>query len=490
MFNKIKAMVVENILRGTYTRTVPPPPNIEKFPFNRPQFLCLSETEIEESRNFAVRPVLIPRVAQNVPWCAGYAESINGGKSDCNEDQVAAWHMIIKAPHVAGNKKDKSPNTVPAGAAGSRDIMLQSIESEILTYYGMFDGHAGYGAAVMAANLLHKHLQEKLASLLELILLKLQTSDNSNQRDQLDLTGNFSVDDLVIGALESAFIAMDEQIEKERSAYLIKGGCTALVAILFLGKLYVANAGDCRAVLFTEGKVEQMSKEFTPESEKDRLKYLGYLKPNLLHDEFSCLEFCRRINKSDIGKQVLCKFPQTSGWSMKKVDEHDLKFPLVIGEGKKARLMGTIGVTRGFGDHDLRVFESDIRIKPFMTPIPEVKVLDLSVTTWTEDDVLVMGTDGLWDVLDNSFVADSVRKSLAKTKSDDPTRYCEAAQCLVNEAKGSFTGKDWKRHDDSVASFDDITVLVIPIKPYMDAYKAKQLWDSLAELNTYPMIVK
>ncbi|KAK3588227.1 hypothetical protein CHS0354_017736 [Potamilus streckersoni] len=472
MFNKIKAMVMENFLRGTF-KAVPPPPNSEKFPFSRPQFLELDETEIEESRNYAVRPILIPRDVQKIPWCAGYAESINGGKSDFNEDQVATWHIIIKSPHVAESKKDKSPNTMIPVAADRGDQMLQSMESEILTYYGMFDGHAGYGAAIMAANLLHKHLQEKLASVIELILKKLQTSDNLNERYQLVLTGNFSVDDLVIGALESAFLAMDEQIERERSTYLIKGGCTALVAILFLGKLYIANAGDSRAVLFTGEKMEQMSKEFTPESEKDRIKYLGYIQPLLLHNEFSYFEFCRRLNKGDIGKHVLCKFPQTAGWSMKKVDEHDLRFPLVIGEGKKARLLGTIGVTRGFGDHDLKV-----------------KVLDLSVTTWTEDDVLVMGTDGLWDVLDNSFVADSVRQSLTKTMNTDPARYCEAAQGLVNEARGMFTGKDWKRQDDSVASFDDITVLVIPIKPYMDAYKAKLLCNCLDEMNTYPLVVK
>jgi len=33
----------------------------------------------------------------------------------------------------------------------------------------------------------------------------------------------------------------------------------------------------------------------------------------------------------------------------------------------QARLLGTIGVTRGFGDHDLTVFDTPIRIKPFLT---------------------------------------------------------------------------------------------------------------------------
>ena len=38
----------------------------------------------------------------------------------------------------------------------------------------------------------------------------------------------------------------DETIGQERITYQIQGGCTALVAIVFNGKLYVANAGDSR----------------------------------------------------------------------------------------------------------------------------------------------------------------------------------------------------------------------------------------------------
>lgn len=34
--------------------------------------------------------------------------------------------------------------------------------------------------------------------------------------------------------------------------------------------------------------------------------------------------------------------------------------------------MNTIGVTRGFGDHDLRAINSKIPIKPFLSAHPEV----------------------------------------------------------------------------------------------------------------------
>lgn len=41
-------------------------------------------------------------------------------------------------------------------------------------------------------------------------------------------------------------VDQDTQIAQESLQYKITGGCTALVAMFFMGKLYVANAGDCR----------------------------------------------------------------------------------------------------------------------------------------------------------------------------------------------------------------------------------------------------
>lgn len=40
--------------------------------------------------------------------------------------------------------------------------------------------------------------------------------------------------------------SQDMQIEREKAVYNISGGCTALVVVYLLGKLYVANAGDSR----------------------------------------------------------------------------------------------------------------------------------------------------------------------------------------------------------------------------------------------------
>lgn len=37
----------------------------------------------------------------------------------------------------------------------------------------------------------------------------------------------------------------------------------------------------------------------------------------------------------------------------------------------QSRVLATIGVTRGFGDHNLKAQSSSVDIKPFLTPEPE-----------------------------------------------------------------------------------------------------------------------
>lgn len=84
--------------------------------------------------------------------------------------------------------------------------------------------------------------------------------------------------------------------------------------------------------------------------------------------------------------------------------------------------MGTIGVSRGFGDHELRVFDTDLRVKPFLSAEPEVVVHDIDEEPH-HDDVLVMASDGLWDVCTNAIAAKIVSECLATFNANDRTRY-------------------------------------------------------------------
>ncbi|CAG2163385.1 unnamed protein product [Oppiella nova] len=411
-----------------------------------------------------------------------------------------------------------TPETSP-----QRTVKSNKEESLPWLYFAVFDGHAGSGVAVAVSNTLHKIIEEKLQSIADLLIrFGLNSDDNSNgessagngndleskllngsvvinqdnhlDRDNIALLFHpstdkmITVDNLITGALESAFWQMDTMIAKDKRVYRMSGGCTACIGVFILGKLYVANAGDSRAIICKGNDVIPMSFDFTPESERERIKYLGLLKPELLGNDFTHLEFVRRPARRDLGKKLLYRDAFMTGWSYKTITIEDLKFPLIYGEGKRSRVLATIGVTRGFGDHELKAQNSDVDIKPFLTAQPEVRIYDVeNDENITDGDVLVIGTDGLWDITTNESAADVIQKSLDVFPANDVQRYkyryISAAQDLVMHSRGKSRerGRGWKTADNKTATIDDISVFVIPLKPYKEEYIN---WKSARNLVT------
>lgn len=129
--------------------------------------------------------------------------------------------------------------------------------------------------------------------------------------------------------------------------------------------------------------------------------------------------------------------------------------------------MGTIGVTRGFGDHDLRAVYQRVPIKPFLSPHPEVLVHNLQETE--EGHVLIIATDGLWDVVCTSTAAKIVQKYMGIFSKKQC--YVSAATCLVGSARGLLKENSWQLSSGRPASVDDISVFVIPLHPYRLEYE-------------------
>nr|XP_040125733.1 protein phosphatase 1M isoform X4 [Ictidomys tridecemlineatus] len=365
----------------------PPGPRASPVPYRRPRFLRGSGSSpgtADASRRSDSRPVRSPARGRTLPWNAGYAEIINAEKSEFNEDQAACGKLCIRR-YEFGPEEDRE--------------WLTLCPEEFLTghYWALFDGHGGPAAAILAANTLHSCLRRQLEAVVEGMVAAQPPMHLSGRcvcpsDPQFVEEKGIRTEDLVIGALESAF-------------------------------------QEC-----------------------------AFVYPELLADEFTRLEFPRRLKGDDLGQKVLFRDHHMSGWSYKCVEKSDLKYPLIHGHGRQARLLGTLAVSRGLGDHQLRVLDTNIQLKPFLLSVPQVTVLDMDQLELQEEDVVVMATDGLWDVLSNEQVAWLVRSFLPGNR-EDPHRFSELAQMLIH----STQGKDDTPTGERQVSYDDVSVFVIPL---------------------------
>ncbi|KAJ1283452.1 hypothetical protein BS78_03G129400 [Paspalum vaginatum] len=183
-------------------------------------------------------------------------------------------------------------------------------------------------------------------------------------------------------SVRKAFLRADLALADD-SVINRSSGTTALTALVLGRQLLVANAGDCRAVLCRKGIAVEMSKDHRPTYDAERQRVMesgGYIEDGYLN--------------------------------------------------------GVLSVTRALGDWDMKL--------PQGSPSPLIAEPEIRWTTLTEDDeFLIIGCDGIWDVMSSQHAVSTVRKGLHR--HDDPER---CARDLAMEAK-------------RLETFDNLTVIVI-----------------------------
>ncbi|XP_028397702.1 protein phosphatase 1H-like [Dendronephthya gigantea] len=429
----------------------------ELFPYTRPSFLGLSKEAAKASADHEIRPILVAQ--RELPLNAGYSETINAGKTYLvNEDQAFAELFCLHVISIDEKPKEDTITKLPYWC------------------FGIFDGHAGAGAALAAVNQLQDIIHEKLHEIQDVIVCE---EKNYGKLPVLQgvVAPTIDFEAVITGALEQSFLDMDNRINKDRSLHKITGGCTAVVSLFMKNKLFLANAGDSRAIICKDGKPIPVTKDHTPETDRCRLQVLAGMKPHLLGNEFTRLEFQQKPRRKHIGKKLFFRDRNMTGWALKNITEEDVfKTQMISGSGKSARLLETIGTTRGFGDFDLKASYTGIPVKPFLTPEPEVTIYDLSKETINENDVLIMATDGLWERVSNEKACKIVQSTFTHCDVHEKRRYSVAAQNLVMAARGRNTQRGWRISRDEInfndnvelkatdpASYDDISVFVIPL---------------------------
>lgn len=190
--------------------------------------------------------------------------------------------------------------------------------------------------------------------------------------EDADLPQTSDIDAVFLRELENshrkAFLLADLALADESS---VRSSCgtTALTALVLGRHLLIANAGDCRAVLCRKGVAVEMSQDHRP-------SYLPELK---------------RVQES-------------GGY---------------IDDGY---LNGSLSVTRALGDWELKL--------PFGSASPLIADPDVQQLMLTKDDeFLILGCDGIWDVISSQCAVSLVRRGLRR--HNDPQ---QCARELVMEA--------------------------------------------------------
>ncbi|CAN1775616.1 Probable protein phosphatase 2C 48 [Linum perenne] len=229
------------------------------------------------------------------------------------------------------------------------------------TFVGVYDGHAGHQASQFISNNLFFNLKSK---------------------HQLDLASEHG-GEVTESILKKAFSATEEgflSVVKKQwmsTPEIASAGSCCLAGVFCNGMLYVANAGDSRAVL---GRVERGDRRVSAVQ---------------LSNEHN-------VNVESVREELRCLHPDDS--------------QVVVLKHKSWRVRGLIQVSRSIGDVYLKKAEfqrepllpkfrlSKTFEKPILNSEPEVTIHMLD----QQDQFVIFASDGLWEHLSNQEAVDIV----------------------------------------------------------------------------------
>ncbi|KAK9839238.1 hypothetical protein WJX81_003454 [Elliptochloris bilobata] len=308
--------------------------------------------------------------------------------------------LCIGSATALGQRPDQQDRSVVIARFRSGDLGRQ-LDTQRHSLAAVFDGHKRAEAAEIA--------RDMLPSLL---------ANDPMVFDGTEGKGKGGDGEGVSMALHSAFIALDDEILKRAIDGPLKpcefGGTTALVALRISDVLYVAHAGDSRAVLSSDSQALRLTSDHKPDRPDE----------------------CARVWAA--GGRIM-----------------ESRNRVVSAPKEHGRRVTLLAMTRALGDPEYKLKGGQCAV----IAAPEVRRLRLR----PGDSAIILASDGLWDVMDDSEAVDVVEKVLScqheegreamreagnRGNSISEEQAQHAAQALVKEAM--------RRH-----SRDNTTVVVM-----------------------------
>jgi serine/threonine protein phosphatase PrpC len=305
--------------------------------------------------------------------------------------------LSLTAAAAAGGAAAAAVESGAFGALGPREsmedrhVVVQGLGGDArVTLAAVFDGHRGHEAAAYAAAQLPRNLL--LSSVLE------GSSSSGNAAVVGAASKHPSADDITgaARALKRSFLATDaafwQEWQAEMHAHATAGqyterypGCTALAAVLAGSQLFVANAGDGRAVLSREGSAVPLSRQHTADLQDERQRVVAAggtvaYRGGSWRVGTAALQVTRALGDFDLKAPAQQRGQQQRGQQQQQQQQQQQR----VSPYSSNPLSCSTSSSSLISSSSMPV-----------TAEPEVVSLQLSGA----DQFLILGTDGLWDVI-------------------------------------------------------------------------------------------
>lgn len=359
----------------------------------------------------------------------------------------------------------------------------------VISYAGIYDGHGGSMCSEYVKNVLHQN-----------ILAELEAEANYDGRWRVNLNCNYwthwnleLTDEIIVRSILNGFSKTEEDyiaLSKEQKEF--SGSCVSSVLITD-DKIYVANLGDCRTLLIRKTekfnlKALSLSRDHKANLEKARIKRIGgYLKNGRVN---GVLAISRTIGDREFKEPIQTSTP-SSPVNNTKSPTRRIDYPVQIrlknlGKslsdlslnersnnfqpperlqkaasslkiGKKEKRTQPIEVQEEESLPDecviVNCFDAETAKKnkkligkksPPVDPVSEFDTIvsavpEITIMPRHESDVfIVVGSDGLYDFMQNKKIANNIKKSyLMLDKTNETLNDICKLLCEESYFKGS-----------------------------------------------------
>ena len=326
-----------------------------------------------------------------------------------------------------------------------------SFEESITSYYNEFNSKSNILIKGYAYNTSKGNIRNYNEDTITIKKIKLNNNDNGDffyffgiydghggNGCSMYLKDNFHnfIQDFSIKSIKEAiYKSEDEFLTKkavdENNKICDTSGSCAIIAMIKNNSLIISNTGDSRIVIYKRGKIFFVTEDHKPSSdkEKERIKKAG----GEIYQSPSLIPIYQNGKKVDLPWRVL---------------------------------PGRLSVSRTFGDIEAKIEKYGGK-KDVIVPLPDINEINLN----EEFDFMVIGCDGIFDVLTNEDLFDiwNIILNECKNKNNVFNDIEKKNEIDINELCGSFAELIIK---SALAknSFDNVScvVIVFNINEYFD----------------------